>query len=104
MRLRRAGRVLSHVDAWHYHPDVGQRALSDIKVYYYVKNTIILNHRYFDRPWLRNVLTVGIALARITLRNGLRQGLSFALGQKNAVVRKAIRRGLRGQVGADFDS
>ncbi len=103
MRLRKSGAVLSHLDAHHYHPDVGRRPLSDVKIYYYIKNTLILNQRYFNKPRLRNVLTVGVALARMTSRNGIGAGLSFALGRQNKVVRKAIRRGLKGQIGNDFN-
>jgi GT2 family glycosyltransferase len=103
MRLRSAGRILSHLDAHHYHPDVANRPLNDVKLYYYIKNTIILNRRYFNRPRLRNLLTVGVALARMAARNGVGTALSFAVGRRNAIVRKAVVRGLRGQVGADFN-
>jgi GT2 family glycosyltransferase len=102
MRLRQVGRVLSHLDAHHYHPDVANRPLNDVKLYYYIKNTLILNRRYFNRPALRNLLTVGVALARMASRNGIGQAASFAVGRQNKVVRKAIRRGLDGRVGADF--
>lgn len=102
LRLRRAGRTFSHIDARHYHPAVEKRPLSDVKVYYFIKNTLILNNRYYDRPWLRHFLTLAIILLRVTSRNGLKAGLSFASGRRNALVRTAIRRGLRGQVGADF--
>lgn len=103
MRLRSVGAVLSHLDAHHYHPDVANRPLNDMKIYYYIKNTLILNRRYFNKPRLRNVLTVGVALARMAARNGIGAGLSFALGRNSPVVRKAIRRGLAGRVGNDFN-
>ena len=77
LRLRQAGRTLSHIDARHYHPAVEQRPLTDVKVYYFIKNTLIINARYYDRPWLRHVLTVAIILFRVTVRNGLRSGLSY---------------------------
>jgi rhamnopyranosyl-N-acetylglucosaminyl-diphospho-decaprenol beta-1,3/1,4-galactofuranosyltransferase len=103
LRLRRAGRTLSHIDARHYHPAVEQRPLSDLKVYYFIKNTLIINDRYYDWPWLRHLLTVLIILLRVTIRNGHKSGLSFAFGRRNALVRRAIARGLRGKTGADFD-
>ena len=102
MRLRQVGALLSHVDAHHHHPDVAGRPLSDMKLYYYIRNTIILNKRYFNKPRLRNLLTVGVALARMAARNGFKTGLSFAVGRQSAVVRKAVQRGLRGQIGNDF--
>ncbi len=103
MRLRKAGRILSDVEAHHYHPDVARRPLNDTKFYYYVKNTLILNSRYFNRPRLRNVLTVGVALARTAMRNGLSTAWSYAIGRDRLILRKAIARGLRGQVGNDFN-
>lgn len=104
IRLRRHGLTISHVEAKHYHPAVERRPLTDMKVYYFIKNSFIINDRYYDRPRLRNFLTIVITLVRVTARNGPRQGLSFALGRRNALVRKAIVRGLRGQIGADFDA
>jgi GT2 family glycosyltransferase len=104
MRLRQTGEVLSDLQAHHYHPDVARRPLNDVKLYYYVKNTLILNGRYFNRPRLRNVLTVGVVLARTAARNGIGTALSFAVGKQSAVLRKAIARGLRGQVGNDFNA
>ncbi|HEY0412872.1 MAG TPA: glycosyltransferase [Allosphingosinicella sp.] len=104
MRLRRAGRIVSDVEAHHYHPDVARRPLNDVKLYYYVKNTLILNRRYFNRAALRNVLAVGVVLARTAARNGIGTALSFAVGRQSAVLRKAIARGLRGQVGNDFNA
>ena len=47
-RLRTVGRVISVIDAVHYHPDVSRRPLTPSKVYYYIKNTIMLNSQYFD--------------------------------------------------------
>lgn len=102
MRLRKAGAVISDLDAHHYHPDVARRPLNDAKLYYYVKNTLVLNQRYFNHPRLRNFLTVGIALARMASRNGLAAACSFALGPRSAILRKAIVRGLRGQLGNDL--
>lgn len=102
MRLRREGKTLTHLDAYHFHPDVTKRPISDAKTYYYVKNTIILNHRYFNRPRLRNVLTVIMAILRAWARNGAAAGLSLAFGRKRGLMKKAIVRGLRGQIGPDF--
>lgn len=104
MRLRQAGAVISDLAAHHYHPDVARRPLNDVKLYYYVKNTLVLNRRYFNRPALRNFLTVGVVLARTAARNGIGTALSFAAGRQSPVLRKAIVRGLRGQIGNDFNA
>ena len=104
MRLRGVGRVVSHLDARHYHPDVTKRPLSPEKVYYFIKNTIILNHLYFDRRKLRNVMAVAVALVRTARRNSLGMALSYVAGPRSPTLWKAIGRGLRGRIGKDFDA
>lgn len=99
-RMRRVGPVLSHLDAHHYHPDVTGRPLTEAKLYYYLKNTLVLNHRYMNRPALRDAATVGIGLLRYARRNGWRAAAAVMRGRR-AVARQAIARGLKGQVGQD---
>ena len=103
MRMRRHGEVVSNLRAYHYHPDVTGRPLDAAKFYYYVKNTIILNQRYFDKPALRNLAAVGAAVWRTARRNSAREALSYLAGAKLPVLWKAVRRGLHGQVGRDFN-
>lgn len=103
-RLRRAGPVYTLLTAHHLHPDVGGRPLSDLKIYYYVKNTLILNRRYLDFMVVRNLLTVVAALGRTGRRNGWAQAWAYAGGRKRHLLRKAIARGLAGAVGKDFDA
>lgn len=102
-RLRRVGEVISVLDAVHYHPDVGGRPYTPAKVYYYVKNSLILHRRYFDHAALRNVLALAAVLARVARRNGIGQALSYVMGREAPHFYGAIRRGLAGQVGKDFD-
>ena len=104
MRMRREGPVLSHLDAHHLHPDVSGRPLDAVKVYYYVKNTIILNRRYFDKRMLRNAAAVAAALWRVARRNSLGESLSYVAGKRSPVLWKAVRRGLAGRIGKDFDA
>lgn len=103
MRMRSLGSVRSHLGALHLHPDVSGRPLNDVKVYYYVKNTLILNQRYFDRRWVRNGAAVVAALARTARRNGVGAAMSYIAGSKRTLLAKAVRRGLAGQVGKDMD-
>jgi GT2 family glycosyltransferase len=101
-RLRTAGKVISVVSAKHYHPDVSQRPYSPAKVYYYIKNTLVLNRRYFNAVWLRHTLTVIAVLARVARRNGLGMALSLLAGRNAPILYGAISRGLAGQIGKDF--
>jgi rhamnopyranosyl-N-acetylglucosaminyl-diphospho-decaprenol beta-1,3/1,4-galactofuranosyltransferase len=102
-RLRRAGKVFSVLDAVHFHPDVSQRPYTPAKVYYYIKNTLVLNARYFNMVWLRHGLAVAAVLARTASRNGLGAALSYVLGRKSPAFYTAIVRGLQGKVGKDFN-
>jgi GT2 family glycosyltransferase len=104
MRMRRAGKVLSHLGAHHYHPAVSERPLNATKFYYYVKNTIILNNRYLPRQKLAwNLSIIAAALARTARRNSLREALSYVAGARAPLLWKAIARGRRARIGKDFD-
>jgi rhamnopyranosyl-N-acetylglucosaminyl-diphospho-decaprenol beta-1,3/1,4-galactofuranosyltransferase len=102
-RLRRLGEVVSVLDALHYHPDVSMRPYSPAKVYYYVKNSLIIHKRYFDQVWLRNVLAVAVVLLRVARRNGPMTSLSYLVGRNAGAFRQAISRGLAGKIGKDFE-
>lgn len=102
-RLRSAGQVCSVLEARHYHPDVTQRPLGTAKVYFYIKNSLILNARYHNAVWLRHVLTLVAALWRTRQRNGWREMLSYLVGRNAHLLRRAVDRGLRGNVGNDLD-
>jgi rhamnopyranosyl-N-acetylglucosaminyl-diphospho-decaprenol beta-1,3/1,4-galactofuranosyltransferase len=102
-RLRKAGKVISVLSARHYHPDVSQRPYSPAKVYYYVKNTLVLNAWYFNAVWLRHTLAIAAVLGRTARRNGIGTALSFVLGRNAGVFYSAIARGLQGKIGRDFN-
>jgi hypothetical protein len=52
---------------------------------------------------LRNVLTIIAGLSRTASRNGWREAIAYAVGSKRQVLYSAIVRGLRGEVGNDFN-
>jgi GT2 family glycosyltransferase len=104
MRLRKEGPVLSRLDAHHLHPDVSRRPLDAAKFYYYVKNTIILNRRYFTHKLARHFMAVAAALARTANRNSVGEALSYVAGPRAPVLWKAVGRGLKGRIGKDFDA
>lgn len=103
-RLRKFGEVASLLAARHYHPDVSRRPYTPAKVYYYVKNTFILNRRYFDLVWLRHAAAVGAVLVRTASRNGISSTLSLLAGRAAPSFYSAIARGLRGRIGKDFNA
>ena len=101
-RLRTFGRVISVLTALHYHPDVTQRPYTPAKIYYYLKNTLILNGLYFNAVWLRHAAAIVAVLSRTASRNGLGTALSLVLGASAPVFYSAIVRGLKGSIGKDF--
>lgn len=94
-RMKKAGQVSTALEALHYHPDVSKRSIDKKKVYYFIRNTIILNHLYFNRPVTRDMLTVVIALYRIMRRNGLGQMFSYLFGSNRKFFYPALSDGYR---------
>lgn len=101
-RLRGAGRVVSVLSALHYHPDVSRRPYTPAKVYYYLKNTLVLNARYFNAVWLRHAGAIAVVLWRTARRNGFGAAASLLAGRSAPAFYSAITRGLQGRVGKDF--
>lgn len=101
-RLRTVGGVISVLDAVHYHPDVSRRALTPSKVYYYIKNSIIIHNLYFDMAFTRNIMAIAAIIVRITARNGFMSTLSYVAGRNVRVFYLAIAKGFTGKIGADF--
>jgi rhamnopyranosyl-N-acetylglucosaminyl-diphospho-decaprenol beta-1,3/1,4-galactofuranosyltransferase len=94
-RMRNAGNIYSAVNALHYHPDVSQRNIDKKKVYYFIRNTIILNHLYFDKAYIRDFFTVGVAMFRILKRNGLKEFFSYFFGSNRKYFYPAISDGYK---------
>ena len=103
MRMRAAGGVVSHLRAHHLHPNVAARPLDAAKFYYFIKNTLILNRRYFDKVPLRDLMTVAVALARTARRNSMATALGYLFGRRAPILWKAVSRGIRGRIGKDAD-
>lgn len=101
-RLRKVGDVVSVLAARHLHPDVSARPYSSVKIYYYIRNTLILNSRYFNHVWLRNVMAIVAALGRTWRRNGPGEALSYLAGKHLPVFLQAVHAGLFARLGRDF--
>jgi rhamnopyranosyl-N-acetylglucosaminyl-diphospho-decaprenol beta-1,3/1,4-galactofuranosyltransferase len=101
-RLKKAGLVISVLSAKHYHPDVSIRPYNELKIYFYVKNALVLNRWHYDFVWLRHVLIVGVILFRLIKRNGFGFFLVLVAGGHAPIFYRAVFRGLRGRIGKDF--
>ncbi len=94
-RMKKAGQVYSALKALHYHPDVSRRTIDKKKVYYFIRNTIILNHLYYDKAIIRDFLCVGVALLRIWKRNGPASFFSYIAGRDCKFIYRGIADGIR---------
>lgn len=98
-RLRSAGQVFSLLSALHYHPDVSARPYSSAKIYYYTRNSIIINRLYLSSPFVRNLLVIIVILFRVLARNGTRAFFSYLIGPKARSLHLAIKSGNAGITG-----
>lgn len=94
-RMRKAGVVKTCLKAKHYHPDLSLRKIEQGKVYYYIRNTLILNRKYFDHVALRNFFTIGIALWRIVKKGGVSAFFSYVFGKNRRFVYYGIADGYK---------
>ena len=94
-RLRKSGKVYCVMAALHFHPDVNQRKIDSNRVYYFIRNTIILNKKYFDQATLRSVFTVVIAWIRLFQRNGLTTSLTYLIGPNTKYFYYGILDGIK---------
>ena len=102
-RLRKYGQVLTVLDALHYHPDVTKRSFSLPKIYYYIKNSIILNKKYFNYPYIRHLIILIAILLRVFARNGFKDFISLLVGFNARYFYKAIYNGISNKIGHDLD-
>ena len=83
--------------AKHFHPNVSQRKISDMWIYYYLKNSLIINKKYLNFYNLRNFITVIATILRIYKRNGLIDLYNYTIGKKSKIFYQAIINGLKGK-------
>jgi len=103
-RLREYGDVISVVNSYHYHPDVTERPFIPIKIYYWIRNNLILNRKYFDLVYLRNIITVLLIIIRSAKRNGVSSIYSLLFGKHKKAFYPAIYNGLKGVIKKDYNA
>lgn len=102
-RLKKKGKVISILNSYQFHPNVSEREYTNIKIYYYIKNTIINNFKYFTYPNIRNFLTILIITIRIYKRNGLVYLLKILFGKYRNYFYLAIKRGYKNELKVDHN-
>ena len=102
-RLMREGNIFSNINAIHYHPDVTKRSFSRLKIYYLLKNTLIITKKYHQNILLRQILQIINILLIIIRRNGINYFISRILIKNYRLIPLAIYRGISGKMGFDKD-
>tara|TARA_B110000259_G_C13995025_1_gene394075 strand:+ start:113 stop:1003 length:891 start_codon:yes stop_codon:yes gene_type:complete len=82
--------------AKHFHPNVSKRKISDMWIYYYIKNSLIINKKYLNFYKLRNLIVITAAVLRIYNRNGVIDLYNYTMGKKSKIFYQAIINGLKG--------
>lgn len=98
-RLKKYGPVLSVFDAFHFHPDVTKRPFTSNKVYYYARNSLILNKFYHEYVFMRNFFVIILIILRIFQRNRFFDALSYVFGKKILILYRAISNGIKQDIG-----
>ena len=75
-RLRKVN-VRSLITSYHYHPDVSKRPLNEVKLYYYIKNSIILNYKYFDFEFFKKYFKYIYWSTKIFCRGSFKSNINF---------------------------
>lgn len=85
-RLRKIGKVVTCLKSFHFHPDVTKRPINRNSAYYYLRNSIILNFKYFDKPLLRSILNLIVLIFRLIYRNGFFETFFIIFSLKNNII------------------
>ena len=101
-RMKAWGSVFTYFKAIHYHPDVDNRVIEKNKVYYFIRNTIILNSKYYDQKTTRDIFTIGVALYRIGQRNGILSAFSYVFGGNAKYFYNGIIDGINKKLGKRY--
>ena len=99
-RLKKIGKVVTCLESLHFHPDVSNRKCSKFWVYYYLKNSIIINYKYNSFSFFRSLIIILLCLIRVFYRNGIIDFLKMIFSNKYNFY-KAIYFGFRNKLGND---
>jgi GT2 family glycosyltransferase len=102
-RMKKGGRVLSVLNAKHFHPDVTSRPYNKIKIYYYLKNNLILYRKYYPQPLFYQIGGIFLIMHRVLKRNGIKTVFSLLIGAWAPAFYSAIFRGFAGKIAKDYD-
>lgn len=101
-RLSSSGRVLTCLEAIHYHPDVNRRSINNSKTYYLIKNSIIISLLYDKPKYIWAFLRTISHILKLFSRNGFLYTFGLIFGAHKMLLYKAIFRGLSAKPNKDY--
>ncbi len=102
-RISKVGGVYSITNSLHFHPDVNSRKVRDTWIYYYIKNSLIINYKYLNYSFLRSLGVIFLSINRIFLRNSFFSLFNYLLFDKNRLIFRAILNGFKNKIGRDHE-
>ena len=94
-RLRKIGKVITVLNALHFHPDVKNRPFSNLKIFCYLRNSIFINKKYLDNSFIRNYLTILVLIYRLIKRNGIPKLINLLFCFESNLFYLAIYKGIK---------
>ncbi len=102
-RLREYGEVFSHTRALHFHPEASKRPFSKIKIFYFLRNSIINYKKYYDLKILRCTLGIFYLLFLVYKRNNLRTLISLLIGRDKKYFYSSLHKGFFSKLGINHE-
>lgn len=102
-RLRKYGEVLSHTRALHFHPEASKRPFNKIKIFYFLRNSIINYKKYYDLKLLRCTLGIIYLLFLVYKRNNLRTLISLLIGKDKKFFYSSLIKGFSSKLGINHE-
>ncbi len=100
-RLRKVGKVSTCLNSLHYHPSIN-KSWTRIKIYYYIKNSIYLNFKYYDHPYIRSLLNISVIFYRILRYNDFLFFIKTFKYKNLKNILIAIYKGFNSELGDDY--
>jgi len=103
-RLRKVGKVFSHSKAIHFHPETYKRPLNQIKIFYFIRNSLINYQKYYDHKLFRCTVGILYLLIKIYQKNdNFKIIFSLLVGKDRKIFYSSISQGLRKKLGINHE-
>ena len=99
-RLRKVGSVLTHVKAYYFHPAVQKRPLDNIRIFYFIRNSIINYRKHYDKKLFRSTVGIIHLIYKIYKRNdNFKIIFSLLFGKRRKIFYTSIYQGMNNKLG-----